>query len=131
MTPTTGPRIVQIPVKYFFSKQFDSLNQLRAQLEGLKCNKDWFLVSSIQADQLHLVKVCDGQNLLSFVISEELEWTLQISNCSILSSATILQYLPSNLSCLQDLRAIINFIDGCKICKGNGDPNFAPLVAKS
>ena len=24
-----------------------------------------------------------------------------------------------------------NFIDGCKIYKGNGDPNFAPLVAKS
>ena len=50
------------------------------------------------------MKVCDGQNLLNLVISEELEWTLQISNCSILSSATILQHLPSNLSCLEDLR---------------------------
>jgi len=28
MTPTAGSRIVQIPVKYFFSRQFDTLNQL-------------------------------------------------------------------------------------------------------
>ena len=53
ISPTAGS---QIPIKYFFSKQF-------VTLAHVKRIGNWFLISGIQIDQIQLVKVCDGQKV--------------------------------------------------------------------
>ena len=132
MSPMPGSCIVQIPIDIFFSQRFTTLNQLQARLASLKCIGNWFLLSGINSDgNIQLVRVGSNQEVMSLVITNKLEWSLHISNCWLSSSAKIFQHLPSVLSCIKDLHTFTTFIESCRICKGNGDPKFAPLVARN
>ena len=132
MSPLPGSHIIQIPIKFFFDQSISSLTQLHSRLLNLKCLQNWFLManSSLPVTKIQLVSV-SGQNVFTMEISQELQWSLLIGDRCVLSSSSVFQSVPSTITSLEDLRSIVTYVDKCSVCKGNADPRFMPLVAKS
>ena len=85
--------------------------------------------SSQVVANIQLVRV-SGQDVLTMDICDSLRWSLNIAGNCVPSSSPVFKSVPSIVTSLNGLKEIVIYIDGCKICKGNADPRFMPLVNK-
>lgn len=128
MSPMPGSCIIQYPIEIFYSLKLESVYQLKQRLRNAKCIDKWFVLSSdVQSEVVKLVKMDDRQ-VFTVEVLPNLQWAVCIPNNRLLSS--YFKELPTTITAITQLQSILNFFDECKICSGNADPKFAPIVAK-
>ena len=132
LTPMKFTFVVSIKLDLFYSLKLTNINQLHRKLAHTKCINNWFFVpGKLQPDRLQMVKMGQPQTVFTVEILNEMKWLIQLpSGCLSQENSPVLKNLPRRVTTLNDLIAILNFLDQCTVCKGNSNPKFAPIVAQ-
>ena len=124
------------PLSVEQSEQLPCFSELRLNLESQKI-PDWNLVVCGSANTLQLCRMESGYDSgppkvsTCVEIKESLEWSVYVWSKKLdIASHPLLCSRLTKLRSVDDVRSLLTFIDGCKICKGNDDDKFDPLICK-
>lgn len=130
LTPIHNLQIVSIPLHYYFSVKLTPVIQLSNCLRKVKCTEDWFmLLCEIDSCEVKLVKIIEHATL-TLKVTADLQWSVHFPNKQTLSKTNQLCNLPTIITFLSDLKAILIFLNQWKLCLGIVDTRFAPVISK-
>ena len=132
LTPMKFTFVVSLKLDLFYSLKLTNIDQLHRKLAHMKCINNWFLIpGKLQSDRLQMAKLGQPQAMFTVEILNEMNWSIQLPNGWLShENSPVLKNLPRKITTLNDLIAILNFLDQCMVCKGNSDSKFAPIVAQ-
>lgn len=129
-----SPEPLVLPVSISLEK-LPSFSELRLSLESHPI-PDWKVVCG-SANTLQLCRMENSHDSgppkvsLCVEIRENLEWSVYVWSKKLdNASHPLLCSQLIKLRSVDDVRSLLKVIEGCKICKGNDDDKFDPLVSK-
>ncbi len=131
--------VVSLPLAAYNSAPFQDLAHLQSRLKTCtQLPPGWIEACGQQMQPVQPFVLCSirceaplfrANVLYRFCVDEHLKWTLSIcGNPLELEQCQLLASLPTKLSTISDIVAVLETINSGKLCTGNPDKRFTSLV---